>query len=80
MHFVYLLKSKDFPEKTYVGYTTDVEQRLKFHNSGKSPYTNKYKPWEMHCYFAFINKQCALQFELYLKSHSGHAFAKKRLW
>jgi hypothetical protein len=31
-------------------------------------------------YVAFADKQKAQAFELYLKSGSGHAFAKKRLW
>ena len=31
-------------------------------------------------YFAIKDKQRTLEFEEYLKSHSGKAFAKKRLW
>jgi hypothetical protein len=31
-------------------------------------------------YLAFRDKNRALSFEKYLKSHSGIAFAKKRLW
>jgi hypothetical protein len=31
-------------------------------------------------YIAFSDEQKARMFELYLKSGSGHAFAKKRLW
>ena len=40
----------------------------------------KYKPWVLHVYFAFHEKDKALEFETYLKSHSGRAFAKKRFW
>jgi hypothetical protein len=36
-------------------------------------------PWELTCYIALPNKYRALELEKYLKSHSGRAFAKKRL-
>lgn len=79
MHFVYLLKSINFSE-IYVGYTTNIEQRLSYHNLGRSSHTAKYKPWKLHAYFAFEDKYIALDFENYLKSNSGKAFSNKRLW
>jgi predicted GIY-YIG superfamily endonuclease len=36
-------------------------------------------PWILVWYCAFPDKQRALAFEAYLKSHSGRAFSKKRL-
>jgi hypothetical protein len=36
-------------------------------------------PWELECYVAFPEKQQAFDFEKYLKSPSGRAFASKRL-
>jgi predicted GIY-YIG superfamily endonuclease len=39
----------------------------------------KFKPWKLVWYCAFPDKYKALAFEKYLKSHSGRAFAKKRL-
>ena len=80
MYYVYLLKSIHFADQTYIGCTTNVSNRLKVHNSGGSPHTSKYKPWILHGYFAFSDQQKAFNFEHYLKSHSGQAFAKKRLW
>jgi putative endonuclease len=79
MYFVYLLKSINFPEQTYVGFTTDIESRLRVHNAGGSPHTAKYKPWILQGYMAFLDKYKALEFEEYLKSHAGKAFANKRL-
>lgn len=36
MHYVYLLRSINFPDQTYVGYTSTIEQRiLKNINPGK---------------------------------------------
>jgi hypothetical protein len=48
-------------------------------NAGKSAHTTKFRPWELVWYCAFRDKYKALAFEKYLKSHSGRAFAKKRL-
>lgn len=78
MYYVYLIQSKSQPEQTYVGYTTDLKQRITCHNSGGSVHTAKYKPWQIIVYFGFVNKETAVEFEKYLKSQSGRAFAKKR--
>ena len=80
MHYVYLLRSIPAPDQTYIGYTSDLKTRLKSHNQGKSKHTAKYNPWELITYVAFSEKSKALSFEKYLKSHSGKAFANKRLW
>jgi predicted GIY-YIG superfamily endonuclease len=72
--FVYILKSGSFPDKIYVGLTEDVERRLKEHNSGKSPYTRKYKPGKIEASIWFSNVQKAAEFEKYLKTGSGNAF------
>jgi len=53
-----------------------LKQRL---NTGKSPHTAKFAPWDLKCYVALPEKLRALNLESYLKSHSGRAFAKKRL-
>ncbi len=79
MYYVYIIRSVDFPEREYTGATPNLKQRFADHNSGKSPHTSKYKPWELISYHAFLTKQKACDFEKYLKSHSGRAFAKKRL-
>ncbi|HZW61111.1 MAG TPA: GIY-YIG nuclease family protein [Candidatus Babeliales bacterium] len=80
MHYVYLLRSLIDSSKTYIGYTTNVEQRLEAHNSGESVHTRKDKPWKLVMYLAFDSEDRAKAFEQYLKVGSGHAFAKKRLW
>jgi len=80
MYYIYMLRSESNPEKTYIGFTKDLKTRLSAHNLGQSPYTSKFNPWNLITYIAFNNRQKALDFEKYLKSHSGKAFAKKRLW
>jgi predicted GIY-YIG superfamily endonuclease len=79
MYSVYLIKSKSFSEKLYVGYTTNLDKRFASHNSGNSAHTTKYKPWQLLVYFCFAEKQKAAAFERYLKSQSGRAFIQKRL-
>ena len=79
MWYVYILRSVDFPAQEYTGSTADLQQRLAAHNAGKSTYTAKFAPWNLLWYCAFPDKYKALEFETYLKSHSGRAFASKRL-
>ena len=79
MWYVYIIRSVDFPDQNYTGATADLKQRMIDHNSGKSKHTAKFAPWELLWYSAFPDKYKALNFETYLKSHFGRAFAKKRL-
>jgi len=79
MFYVYIIRSKTRPDQTYVGFTEDLRQRLATHNQGGSPRTAKFSPWQIVFYCAFPSKAKALAFERFLKSHSGKAFATKRL-
>jgi len=80
MKYVYLLQSIPFPDQKYIGITSNVDARLKTHNEGRSPHTSKYKPWNIVTYIVFSNESKAAEFEKYLKSGSGRAFANKRFW
>ena len=77
MYYVYLLRSEAHPTQQYVGGTTDLKQRLLDHNRGKSPHTSKFAPWAVVAYFAFAERKTATDFERYLKSGSGRAFAER---
>ena len=80
VRYVYLLESETSAGRRYVGLTSNLKQRLAEHNAGKSAHTSKYPPWKLTTYLAFSNDEQAQAFERYLKSGSGHAFAKRRLW
>jgi putative endonuclease len=80
VHYVYLIRSVNQPHKSYVGYTEDLRLRMTAHNNGSSTHTSQYCPWVLITYLGFSDKYRALDFERYLKSSSGKAFAKKRLW
>ncbi len=80
MKYVYLIRSLSNRDQRYVGITSNLEERLGAHNVGSSLHTAKYRPWELVTYICFTDNQRAMDFERYLKSGSGRAFASKRLW
>ncbi len=80
MKYVYLLKSLAHPDQCYIGSTTDVNKRVQAHNSGQSVHTARHKPWQLVASFAFTDDHRALDFEKYLKSGSGRAFANRHFW
>jgi predicted GIY-YIG superfamily endonuclease len=80
MRYVYLLRSESTPKQTYIGSTTDFQKHLKQHNSGESPYTARFRPRRPVVVLCFDADQKAEAFERYLKSGSGHAFAKRNFW
>ena len=80
MFYIYLIKSISNPEQRYIGQTDDLKKRLKQHNAGYSIHTAQYRPLVLVNYFAFSSKDAALEFEKYLKSGSGQAFANRHFW
>ena len=71
MFYVYFLKSKEKPDQLYVGYSTDLKQRLKRHNAGLVQSTKPYKPWELIFYEAYKTSPDAKRREKYLKTTKG---------
>ena len=80
MRTVYLLRSLDHPGQRYVGVTGDLRRRLDEHNAGLSPHTSKFRPWKVIVAVSFRDDRRAEEFERYLKSGSGFAFARRHLW
>jgi putative endonuclease len=78
--WVYLIESLSVPGKRYVGLTRNLHSRLDDHNAGKTPYTSKYRPWRIVAAVWFAAEARARAFETYLRSGSGHAFAKRHFW
>jgi len=77
--YVYILQSELNSERFYVGLTDDLHMRLQKHNHGGVPHTAKFRPWRIKTAVAFVDRNRAAEFERYLKTGSGRAFAKKRL-
>jgi len=78
MYYTYVLLSSKL-HKFYFGSTRDLGVRLKLHNSESVKATKSGVPWELIWYGAFSTEKEARNFELYLKSGAGKAFAYKRL-
>lgn len=77
MFYVYYLRSQSFPHKTYIGFTSDLKQRLSDHNAGKSLYTKDFKPWTLIGFLGFNQEDKALKFERYLKTNAGRVFLRR---
>jgi putative endonuclease len=79
MHYVYIRQSEADERRFYTGLTDDLRKRLTTHNAGRVPHTTKWRPWRLKTYIAFHDRSRDCEFEQYLKSASGRAFARKRL-
>ena len=77
MYYTYILRSISSPAQRYVGHTANLRSRLLEHNSGKSPHAAKFRPWKVEAYIAFESLDKAQAFERYLKTGSGHEFARR---
>ena len=67
-YFVYVIGSlKNFKPKTYVGWTKDLNERLRKHNSGKGAKSTKGRKWKIIYHEIFNSKKKALRREYYLK-------------
>ena len=79
MYTVYILTSKKYPSRYYIGTTQYLDKRLKEHNNKKCMYSKRYAPWQLETHVTFKKKHLAEDFEKYLKSGSGFSFLKRRL-
>jgi predicted GIY-YIG superfamily endonuclease len=77
MHYTYILLSSK-SHIFYFGSTNHLKKRLEIHNCGRVPSTKHHLPWKLVWYSAFETEKQARDFELYLKTGSGKAFAYKR--
>ena len=75
--FVYILRSDRNPNRHYVGLTSDVSERLHWHNAGANVHTARDRPWYVIVSVEFRTQEGALEFERYLKTGSGRAFARR---
>ena len=63
----------------YVGFTTDLKQRLGDHNSGKVSSTKKRPPLGLVYWKGCLNQKDATRRERYLKSAWGKRYIKNRI-
>jgi len=77
MHYCYILLSSKF-HIFYFGSTNNLKERFKLYNSGKVKSTRNHVPWKLAWHCVFSTEKEARDFERYLKTGSGKAFAYKR--
>ena len=78
MYYVYIIQSKK-DKHLYVGYTTDLQKRIRLHSSGKIFSTKPRKPFYLIYYEAYRNRYDALEREKFLKSGWGKNYIKRTL-
>lgn len=65
-NYTYIIRCKD--NSLYVGWTNNLEKRMKAHNDGKgAKYTKSRRPVELVYYEVFATKQEAMSREYHLK-------------
>ena len=76
MYTVYIIRSES-TDKYYVGFTSDIEDRLKHHNSGATKSTKGRGLWKVVYREEYVNKQDAWLRERQIKKYKGgNAFKK----
>jgi putative endonuclease len=68
MYYVYLMLEQK-SKRIYIGYTSDLKQRIAKHQIGKACQTTRSGNWQLVYYEAFCTKKDALKRERKLKYH-----------
>ncbi len=70
MYTVYILHSlKD--SSHYIGYTSNITDRLQRHNEGRSRFTRSKMPWKLVYSEEYESRQEAMKRERQIKSYKG---------
>ena len=72
-----LISQKD--GKLYIGWTTDMDNRLKMHNNGEVGSTKSRRPLDLIYFEACRSRVNAIAREKQLKTGFGRAYLKRRL-
>jgi len=78
MYYVYVLKS-ELDRKLYVGYTENLQSRLKRHQDGEVISTKPRRPFRLIFYEGYKSKEDAKRRERYLKTSKGKASLRMML-
>jgi putative endonuclease len=79
MYTVYVLHSKSF-NKIYIGFTSDIEQRLISHNHPRNKgWTKRFAPWILVYSEEYDSKTNAMAREKQLKDHRGRDLVWKKV-
>jgi len=76
MFTTYILYSERI-DTYYVGSTSNIEDRLKRHNSGRSTFTKRGLPWKLVYSKSYQTKSEAYQAELYIKLQKSRKYIEE---
>ncbi len=76
MWYTYIIKSKSC-NKYYIGYTENLEKRLREHNGGKTKSIKAFIPFDIIYYESYNNKPEAYKRERKIKKYKGGEAFKK---
>ena len=76
MYYVYIIQS-EVDRSFYIGYSQNIQGRLKEHNFGRTNYTSTKRPWTLVYSEEFNNKTDALQREIFLKRQKNKGFYQR---
>jgi putative endonuclease len=78
MYYTYVLKSKK-DGNHYIGFTENIDKRIKEHNEGLVTATKNRLPFELVYFEACNNKEKAIKREKYFKTGFGRRYLKDRI-
>jgi len=76
MFYTYILQS-EIDNSYYIGHSSDIMQRLEYHNHGLSKFTSKKIPWKQVYLETFQTKKEANMRELFLKRQRNRSFYER---
>ncbi len=76
MYFTYILKSEK-DGRYYYGSTSELDKRIRSHNSGKVKSTKNRRPLKLHYTEEFEGKTEAIERERYFKTRTGFNWLKE---
>ena len=69
-YYVYMLRSNNKKKSiTYVGYTKNLQNRIKLHNSGKGAKFTRGRKWKLIYKEVYQSKNKAISREYYIKNN-----------
>tara|TARA_B100000575_G_C22884301_1_gene514990 strand:+ start:461 stop:724 length:264 start_codon:yes stop_codon:yes gene_type:complete len=68
-YYVYMLISKGNKPVSYIGYTNNLKNRIKLHNSGKGAKFTRGRKWKLIYKEKFRSKNKAISREYYIKKN-----------
>ena len=68
-YYVYMLKSVSRKPATYVGYTKNLTNRIKLHNTGKGAKFKRGRTWKLIYKEIYNSKNKAISREYYIKNN-----------